>query len=293
MIVSCGEALIDFLPVKDTEGRDSYHPKAGGSPYNVALTTGRLGAPTGFLGGISTDFFGDMLAAEFERSHVSLKYVGRSARPTTLAFVSLLHDEPQYAFFDENTAGRLHDPAEHTPIGPEVEALHFGSFVLATEPFASRLENVMQQNRGRRVICYDPNVRPTLINDRPAFEARVERFAHAADIIKISGADLEWLYRAHDVDGSSLQSRLSELLPTALGTKESRRQFSLESWDTIDFAWTNQRTHIRGVQFRIAYTQRINSFSKCIRKNSGDRLMHENTLYRNADLPRMIKTAFG
>ena len=199
MIVSCGEALIDFLPVKDTEGRDSYHPKAGGSPYNVALTTGRLGAPTGFLGGISTDFFGDMLAAEFERSHVSLKYVGRSARPTTLAFVSLLHDEPQYAFFDENTAGRLHDPAEHTPIGPEVEALHFGSFVLATEPFASRLENVMQQNRGRRVICYDPNVRPTLINDRPAFEARVQRFAHAADIIKISGADLEWLYPGRDV----------------------------------------------------------------------------------------------
>jgi fructokinase len=108
--------------------------------------------------------------------------------------VSLAHEEPQYAFFDENSAGRLHDPAEHSPIGDEVTALHFGSFSLATEPFASRLAAVMDQNRGKRVICYDPNVRPTLIPDRKTFCARAERFAHGADIVKISGADLEWLH---------------------------------------------------------------------------------------------------
>lgn len=81
MIVSCGEALIDFLPVKDAAGNNSYQPKVGGSPYNVALTAGRLGNHTGFLGGISTDFFGEMLVEELKRSLVSLKYVGFSARP--------------------------------------------------------------------------------------------------------------------------------------------------------------------------------------------------------------------
>ncbi|BCP53612.1 carbohydrate kinase [Kaistia sp. 32K] len=198
MIVSCGEALIDFLPVKDVNGNDSYQPKVGGSPYNVALTTGRLGIPTGFLGGISTDFFGELLAEELERSQVSLKYTGRSARPTTLAFVSLLHDEPQYAFFDENSAGRLHDPAIHEPVGDEVEALHFGSISLIPEPIVDRLAAVMDANRGKRVLCYDPNVRPTLIHDRDAFSARVEQFAHGADIVKISGADLEWLHPGVD-----------------------------------------------------------------------------------------------
>lgn len=200
MIVSCGEALIDFLPVKDANGNDSYQPKVGGSPYNVALTTGRLGIPTGFLGGISTDFFGEMLAEELERSQVSLKYAGRSARPTTLAFVSLAHDEPQYAFFDENSAGRLHDPAAHEPVGDEVEALHFGSISLIPEPIVDRLAAVMDVNRGKRVICYDPNVRPTLIHDRDAFIARVEAFAKGADIVKISGADLEWLYPGVDAE---------------------------------------------------------------------------------------------
>ncbi|ODT14163.1 MAG: hypothetical protein ABS35_35640 [Kaistia sp. SCN 65-12] len=200
MIVSCGEALIDFLPVKDVNGNDSYQPKVGGSPYNVALTTGRLGVPTGFLGGISTDFFGEMLAEELARSQVSLKYAGRSARPTTLAFVSLAHDEPQYAFFDENSAGRLHDPADHEPIGDEVEAMHFGSISLIPEPIVDRLAAVMAANRGKRVICYDPNVRPTLIHDRDAFTARVETFARGADIVKISGADLEWLHPGVDAE---------------------------------------------------------------------------------------------
>jgi fructokinase len=200
MIVSCGEALIDFLPAKDTNGNLSYTPKVGGSPYNVALTIGRLGVPAGFLGGISDDFFGEMLAEELTRSQVSLKYAGRTDRPTTLAFVSLIHDEPQYAFFDENSAGRLHDPKAFAAIGPEVEALHFGSISLIPEPIVSRLATVMDENRGKRVICYDPNVRPTLIHDRAAFKARVEKFAHGADIVKISGADLDWLYPGEAVE---------------------------------------------------------------------------------------------
>ncbi|MBB5751100.1 carbohydrate kinase family protein [Prosthecomicrobium pneumaticum] len=193
MIVSCGEALIDFLPVKDTGGNDAYRPVVGGSPYNVALTIGRLGVPAGFLGGVSTDFFGDMLAAELERSKVALDYVERSGRPSTLAFVSLAHDEPAYAFFDENSAERLDDPATR-PLGPEVEALHFGSISLIPPPIGDRLEALMAAERGRRVISYDPNVRPSLITDGAAFRARVERMAAMADIVKISGADLEWLY---------------------------------------------------------------------------------------------------
>jgi fructokinase len=43
MIVVCGEALIDFLPVKSADGRDAYRPAVGGSPLNTAVGIGRLG----------------------------------------------------------------------------------------------------------------------------------------------------------------------------------------------------------------------------------------------------------
>ncbi|MCA1684717.1 MAG: hypothetical protein LC745_01775, partial [Planctomycetia bacterium] len=56
-------------------------------------------------------------------------------------------------------------------------------------------------------------------------------------------SDLEWLYRYQDIDGGSLQSRLSLLAPISfLNPKDGprrRRLFSLDSWDTTNFVWAN------------------------------------------------------
>lgn len=58
MILCCGEALIDFLPANGTEGKTAFQPFNGGAVFNVAIALGRMGRPVGFLGGLSTDFFG-------------------------------------------------------------------------------------------------------------------------------------------------------------------------------------------------------------------------------------------
>ena len=87
MLLSCGDALIDFLPVKSSDGRDALLPAVGGSCLNVAIGMARLGAPTSFVGGISTDLFGRMIADHAQASQVELQYATRSPRPTTLAFV--------------------------------------------------------------------------------------------------------------------------------------------------------------------------------------------------------------
>ena len=62
MLLSCGDALVDFLPVTSVDGRDAAVPVAGGSCLNIAVGMARLGAPAGFVGGISTDLFGRMIA---------------------------------------------------------------------------------------------------------------------------------------------------------------------------------------------------------------------------------------
>ena len=62
MLLSCGDALVDFLPVKAVDGRDAAVPVAGGSCLNIAVGMARLGAPAGFVGGISTDLFGRIVA---------------------------------------------------------------------------------------------------------------------------------------------------------------------------------------------------------------------------------------
>ncbi|MGE3820452.1 MAG: hypothetical protein AB7I30_13640, partial [Isosphaeraceae bacterium] len=56
-------------------------------------------------------------------------------------------------------------------------------------------------------------------------------------------ADLEWLYRYHDVDGQSLTSRLGQLAPISFELAKDalrrRRLFSVESWDPTNFVWAN------------------------------------------------------
>ena len=87
MILSCGEALIDMLPRQATTGEPAFAPYAGGAVFNTAIALGRLGATSGFLSGISTDLFGEMLTAVLAGSKVDSSLCIRSARPTTLAFV--------------------------------------------------------------------------------------------------------------------------------------------------------------------------------------------------------------
>lgn len=193
MIVSCGEALIDFLPGTDRENRPCYRPANGGSPYNVAIGLGRLGVPAGFLGGISTDFFGNALVRGLDESGVSTAYVERLERPTTLAFVSLDEEEPQYAFYDAEAADRHWSPAGGTPLGEDVHALHSGSLALLREPAADRLTSLMAGEKGRRFLSIDPNVRPAMVKDTDVYRRRLEPLIATADLVKVSMADLAWL----------------------------------------------------------------------------------------------------
>src|ERR1700759_169615 len=106
MLLSCGDALIDFLPVKSADGRDAIVPVVGGSCLNIAVGMARLEVAAGFVGGIAGYMFGRMIAEHAAASRVELRYAARSAHQTTLAFVRSVGGEPQYAFYDQATASR-------------------------------------------------------------------------------------------------------------------------------------------------------------------------------------------
>src|ERR1700745_3908523 len=133
MLLSCGDALVDFLPVKSADGRDAAVPVCGGSRLNVAVGMARLGAPAGFVGGISTDLFGRMIADHATASGVDLRHADRTAHQTTLAFVRMVDGESQYAFYDTQTASanwRYHRGS--IPFGG-IKAVHIGSTTLVQE----------------------------------------------------------------------------------------------------------------------------------------------------------------
>ena len=202
MILCAGEALIDMLP------RDgAFAPHAGGSVFNTAIALGRLGAPVQFFSGLSSDLFGDILRAELAASKVDSTPAHIADRPTTLAFVTLTDGHASYAFYDENTAGRMLT-ADNLP-DTAADAVFFGGISLVVEPCAAAYTALMAQVAPTAVTMIDPNIRPSFITDEAAYRARLTQMFARADVIKTSDEDLEWITGGTDAsvlfDGTDVQ----------------------------------------------------------------------------------------
>ncbi len=200
MILSCGEALIDMLPRTSTEGEACFAPYAGGAVFNTAIALGRLGAPSAFFSGVSTDMLGEILADTLTASKVDTRYLARSARPTTVAFVKLVNGQATYAFYDEATAGRMLSTDQLPSLPAGISTLFFGGISLVNDPAASTYEALQAREAPARVTMIDPNIRPGFIAGKEAdYRARIERMIARADLVKLSDEDLHWLMGAGDL----------------------------------------------------------------------------------------------
>ncbi|SFK06533.1 carbohydrate kinase family protein [Celeribacter neptunius] len=200
MILCAGEALIDMLPRTTTLGEDAYAPYAGGAVFNTAVALSRLGAETGFFTGFSTDFFGELLKEKLAESHVNTELAVTKDRPCTVAFVKLVDGHATYAFYDENTAGRMLSEADLPALPDTVEALFCGGISLPVEPCGAAYESLFVRASATRVTMIDPNIRPGFIKDEARYRARIEHMLAHADIVKVSDEDLLWLMGDGDID---------------------------------------------------------------------------------------------
>jgi fructokinase len=190
VIVVGGEALVDLV---DDHGPLS--PVPGGGPFNTAIALGRLGIPVAFLGTLSHDEYGGLLASLLLEAGVDMSLVRWSDSPTPLAVVHR-HDDGGNSYTFYLTGTSLTDlPPETVPALPEhVWAIHVGTLGLAVDPPAAAYEALLHREAGRRTIVLDPNVRPAVFGDQVSYRARFERFARLADIVKLSDDDAAWIY---------------------------------------------------------------------------------------------------
>lgn len=193
MIVCCGEALIDMIPVSPSDGSGDFHPIAGGAVFNTAIALGRLNVPVGFFTGISTDKYGRQISEELRNSRVDMSRVIVSDRPTMLAFVKLTDGQASYVFHDENTAS-ISLAHEHLPKASKmVDAYFFGGISLVSEPCATTYEALMAREHANNVIMLDPNIRPAFVSDERKYRERLNRMFGYTDIVKVSDEDLDWI----------------------------------------------------------------------------------------------------
>ncbi|MDI2129545.1 carbohydrate kinase family protein [Yinghuangia seranimata] len=220
MITVVGEALVDLVQAKG--GTPVAHP--GGSPANVAVGLGRLGAAVRLVSSFGLDTYGELLMAHLAGSAVTV--VPGSMRAGRTSVARALLDGAGVATYEFDIAWDLAaavaEAAEADSLladwltdgpqqcddaaGPPVPAslladslcLHTGSIAATLAPGAFTVRHLIDQARGRMSVSYDPNCRPSLMGDPESARRRIESLVALADVVKVSDEDLAWLHPHRD-----------------------------------------------------------------------------------------------
>ena len=179
----------------------------GGGPANTAKALARLGYEVDFIDGISSDANGVKARKELERDGVGLALCLKSDKPTCTATLTLdSQGAAQYEFFIKDTAtfdfnaSWLPDPSRLKP-----SVLHIGTLATIIEPGATALFNWAVSVGEFAPIIFDPNIRPSVLDDRAIYAAAVEKWVSIASIVKVSDDDIKWLYPNETLDEVALR----------------------------------------------------------------------------------------
>jgi fructokinase len=182
-VLVIGEALVDIV---SAPGRPAVE-HAGGSPANVALGLGRLGVATHLLTRIGKDERGLLIRRHLESSGVRLVDGSVTADPTSTATAHL--DPAGIASYEFDLDWALPAQADTG----SARAVHTGSIAATLAPGGDDVLRLIEAVGRRSLVSYDPNARPALMGDPRTALERIERIVRAADVVKVSDEDLEWL----------------------------------------------------------------------------------------------------
>ena len=185
-----GEALVDV--VRTPDGTETRH--VGGSPLNVAVGLAHLDHRVALATHFGRDEGGAALGAHASDAGVELVPGSDRAEDTSEAVATL--DEEGRAEYTFDLTWRVPELPERTG------HLHTGSLGALLPPGGIDVLAAMDGGRRSGTVSYDPNIRPSLVSDREATLAEVERRVAVSDVVKASDDDLEWLAgRPLDVQG--------------------------------------------------------------------------------------------
>lgn len=195
-ILTFGEALIDMLPLDDTNL--VYEKCPGGAPANVAAGIAKLGGAVTFMTKVGDDANGRFLIETCKAYGVDTTLMlTTSDAHTGMAFVTLEQGERSFDFIVEPSADQLMTAADVATAEVhfnDVAIFHYGSLSCIEESTKQATIAAIKQAKAQgALISYDPNLRLNLWPDAATARRVIVEMWYYADIVKISEEEQAFL----------------------------------------------------------------------------------------------------
>ena len=205
--VAIGELLVDFAcQSTDVGGYPVLAAHPGGAPANFLAVLAHYGMKTALLAKVGDDVFGRLLCRTAAQAGIdTVGIVVDGSVFTTLAFVTLDTDgDRDFSFARKPGADMLlrYDELNLSLID-QTRVFHFGSVSMTDEPSRDATRRAVEYARGRgKLVTYDPNLRTPLWKDLSQARQEILWGLSAADVVKISGEEVEFLWGLPPQDGA-------------------------------------------------------------------------------------------
>ena len=178
-----------------------------GAVCNVISAASRLGRKTAFIGKVGDDAFGKLLKETLEKLNIDTRGLAMSPEFfTTLAIVTLDSDgNRSFSFSRNNSADVMLGESEVDPDTIKSSKIfHCGTLSLTYPKSRAATEKALRiAKESGTIISVDPNLRMPLRKDAASAKSAIEFVLTAADIIKISDYEIEFLYGTKDILGGA------------------------------------------------------------------------------------------
>ena len=193
--VVCGESLFDVFLSGATPMGLAMDARMGGSPFNVAIGLARLGRAVEFVGGVGRDGAAERILRGLAEEGVGTRHAPRVEAPTSLMLVGLdAAGVPTYTFYGRGGADHQVRTEHLAAVPAGAAAYHFGSYSTVVQPTGETQRALVERERGRGLISYDPNVRLRVEPRRETWQEMFLWMRTRAHLLKVSAEDLELLF---------------------------------------------------------------------------------------------------
>ncbi len=199
MIGFLGEALIDFIGGLSEKGEPLFHYYNGGCALNAATAAARLNCEVTYIGKLSIDMFGQQMKQYFHTNSVMVVKELTDVKENSMVGFAKLNSEgsASYVFYTQGTTISSLSSDEILQAFNSInnlDYLHVGSVSIALEESGNQILKALEKREKLPLIFFDPNVRPTVIENFESYRDRVLKIASMSSIIKLSHEDLEFLF---------------------------------------------------------------------------------------------------